>query len=178
MWRTFNAIVRILHGLALALGIMLAGGFLISVLRDVQRKPVSRTMTYVLLYAVALCVQLFIARCARRGFRTCSLRTSLISYTIWLVCFVSHGWFTEWAPFRLHEVLIPDANDPSVQANLRFGGVMGSVLLGVPDPMLRGKRTVLARTPALRSQPHRKTQELLTSITSDVRISREHLLRT
>jgi len=105
--------VRLLHGVALGFGILLSAGFLVSVLREAQTRPVSRTVEYVSLYAAALIVQLFIAWCASWRFRTCSFRTAMIAYGIWLVCFVWHGWFTEWAPFRLHEVLMPDAYEPA-----------------------------------------------------------------
>jgi hypothetical protein len=36
----------------------------------------------------------------------------VIAYSIWVACFVWHGWFTEWAPYRLHEVLAPSAAKP------------------------------------------------------------------
>ena len=101
--------VRVLHGVALGFGILLSAGFLVSVLREAQTKSLSRTIMYVLLYASALIVQLFIAWCAGWRFRTCSFRTAIILYVIWLFCFIWHGWFTEWAPFRLHEVLMPGA---------------------------------------------------------------------
>lgn len=105
--------VRILHGIALGVGILLSVGLLVSVLREAQTKSPARTIMYAVLYGAALVVQLYIAWCAARRYGTCSFRTAILTYGIWLVCFVWHGWFTEWAPFRLHEVLMPEAYEPA-----------------------------------------------------------------
>jgi dipeptide/tripeptide permease len=106
--QTVVGLVRIVHGCALTCGAFLAGGFLISVAEASGRRSAAKTMEYVALYAGSLFTHLLIAWFAWKRFQQCSFRASAASYCLWLVFFVWHGWFTEWAPYRLHEIPSPD----------------------------------------------------------------------
>ena len=123
------ATLRVVHGIAVSLGILLSTVFLAGTLSFIfQGEPLQRTPSYLVLYTGSLMIQLFIAWGAWRRFEKCSVRTSLISYGVWMVFFVWHGWFTEWAPFRLHELLVP-ADTRKDHALMCLGHIVGGQLL-------------------------------------------------
>jgi len=107
--RRMVAVLRVLHGMSLTAATVMTGWLLIAVLEAqfFRHLPMRRAPEYLALYTGWLIVQLFIAWCAWRRFEKCPFRTSAVSYSVWLLFFVWHGWFTEWAPFRIHEVLMP-----------------------------------------------------------------------
>ena len=102
-------VVRLFHGIVLTYSALMCGWLFVAVLEAklFRGMPMGRAPEYLVLYAGWLASHVFIAWHAWRRFDSCSLLTSLILYGIWLIFFVWHGWFTEWAPFRLHEVLMP-----------------------------------------------------------------------
>jgi hypothetical protein len=107
--RVAVAVLRVLHGLALIFGMLLSGWLLVAVIeaRYFRGLRMPRAPEYLFLYSCWLTAHLLLAWCAWPGFSRCSFRRSIAYYGIWLAFFVWHGWFTEWAPFRLHEVLMP-----------------------------------------------------------------------
>jgi hypothetical protein len=107
MRKVLTIVLRAVLALTVALGTALTAGFLISVLKDARRRPLFETASYVLLYGVAVIVQLFMEWSIWQPKRWSS-PVYIAAYAIWLTCFIWHGWFTEWAPFRLHEILMPD----------------------------------------------------------------------
>jgi hypothetical protein len=103
------AALRLLHGLFLTAGMVMSGWLLIAVLeaRIFRGLLITRAPEYLVLYTGWLIAQLLMAWYAWRRFDKCAFRTSVALYVTWLAFFVWHGWLTEGAPFRLHEVLIP-----------------------------------------------------------------------
>jgi hypothetical protein len=95
-------LLRVVHGVAVTHLTIKAGGYLISLLRDLPR-ALARYPSFLVLYGGLTAANLFIAWSAWRRFGARSLPRSIISYGVWLVFFVWHGWFIDWAPFRLHK---------------------------------------------------------------------------
>ena len=93
-------ILRLIHGVGVAYGLHDSGGSLKSILTDLPRVIAHRPQ-YLVLYLGLTGSNLFIAWAALRRFGGRFLLGSIVSYLLWLTFFVWHGWFVDWAPFRL-----------------------------------------------------------------------------
>ena len=100
--REIMRVLRLVHGLAVALGTISSVRRLADIL-SVGGIHSSRP-SYVALYAGLVAVNLFIAWSAWWRFGRRSLRASIVSYAVWVPLFVWHGWYTDavWAPFQLY----------------------------------------------------------------------------
>jgi hypothetical protein len=93
-------LLRVVHGVVVTHGTIISARFLMSFLTDLPR-VLARHPSFLVLYGGLTIANLFIAWSAWRRFGARSLPRSVISYGVWLVFFVWHGWFVDWAPFRL-----------------------------------------------------------------------------
>lgn len=94
-------LLRVVHGVAVTVGTIDSASFLLGFLTDLPRVLANRP-SFLVLYAGLVAANLFIAWSAWLRFGARSLPRSVISYGVWLVFFVWHGWFIDWAPFRLN----------------------------------------------------------------------------
>jgi hypothetical protein len=88
-------LLRFAHAIGLAYWIVLAAGSLVSLaIGRLHGRPI-----HIVMYSGMLVVLLFIADCASWHFHSCSFRTALGSYLLWLVMFVWYGFFGPVAPY-------------------------------------------------------------------------------
>jgi hypothetical protein len=95
--------LRWIHGFAVALGTISSGRRLVGILSDLE-EMLSIRPSYVVLYTGLVAVNLCTAWFAWRRFGRRSLRVAVVSYAVWVLLFVWHGWYTgaDWAPYQLY----------------------------------------------------------------------------
>lgn len=93
--RSNQLLLRAAHAVGLAYWIVLSGGSLVNLaIGRLDGRPI-----HIVMYSGMLVVLLFIAACASWRFHSCSFRTALASYLLWLVMFVWYGFLGPVAPY-------------------------------------------------------------------------------